>query len=166
MSLFEINRPNSWRCRLRIGLFILGFVILEATGLDYLRMNNIKPNLLLILVVFFSLYLKPSSAYLLAVITGIFKDSLALHPWGSSILGFGIFSWIIVAWRRYIYKDSYLTQIIITSIVCLFFSLFSFFYAALLPAKSAGGVCLLPLEFLYTGLISPFVLFLLRKAFR
>ena len=62
------------------------------------------PNLLLILIIFFNLYLGIRYSLLTAVIAGIFKDSFSIDFFGLNILSFVICAFLTTLIKRYLYQ--------------------------------------------------------------
>ncbi len=65
---------------LKFSFLILFFGVCQAAFLDYFRVFNVKPDLLLISVVIVSLILKLRWAVILSLFAGILKDVLVSSP--------------------------------------------------------------------------------------
>lgn len=89
-----------------LSIFIIS--ILQVTVLDAFRLFNVKPDLLLIIVVLSSLYFNFDlrCALFLAVFSGILKDALSLNSPGLNILLFPLWSFLLVKLSRKISLDN------------------------------------------------------------
>lgn len=81
-------------------LLILFLGILELTCLDYFKIFNLKPDLLLVGMVSASLFLEPFAAVLLSLFAGIIKDLSASNPFGINTLLFVLWSFLILKLNR------------------------------------------------------------------
>jgi len=147
-------------------VIILFFLILEVTLLDYVKVLGVKPDLLVILTIFFTLYLKSSLAITLAIILGLLKDSLSIDPFGINTIFFSLFSYSLVRMSKNLYRDDRVTQIILVSTILVVtvlakIFLFSFLKKEIFINTPVAGISFI--EVLYTGALSPLLFLLLRK---
>jgi rod shape-determining protein MreD len=150
-------------------LIILTLGILQSTTLDYVKISRVKPDILLISVIFFSLCWGPNFGLIIGFISGLLEDVLSASFIGINILSFGLCGLIIGAGGNKIYKDSLLLQSLVSFIAALSISLFSFCLFSLI----SGGVhpfvesfkhTIFPAS-LYTAAVSPAIFFVLSKVF-
>ncbi|MDI6758515.1 MAG: hypothetical protein QMD94_02425 [Candidatus Omnitrophota bacterium] len=80
---------------LKFFFFVLILGICQAVFLDYFKIFNVKPDLLLISVIIVSLVLKPAWAVVLSLFAGIFKDTFASCSFINTFL-FPLWSFFII----------------------------------------------------------------------
>ncbi len=87
-------------------IFVLIAGLLEATFLNYLKIFNVKPNLILCLVVLASLYLDRGKSLGLACFSGILKDIFSIQFFGINTLLFPFWSFTIIKLSKKISLDN------------------------------------------------------------
>lgn len=154
---------------LTIFLLIICAGLIQATALGYVSLLGVKPDLLLTIVVFFSLSCVRNDAIKTAVAAGLIKDITS-----SSILGGHTISFLLVALllnyhQRKFYKERSSTQFLVTFFCYFFASLLALLlnivsYKGLIPDYPFLDIALKGA--VYTGFISPLVFFTLSKVLR
>jgi len=91
--------------------------LLQATILNVFRVFQVKPDILLVLVVFAGVILRPKQALLIAVCAGLMKDIFGMGEIGYSILFFPACSFAIIKIRRNIAIEN---EFIYTAFVFIF----------------------------------------------
>ncbi len=90
----------------RVAVFILTVTVLQASLLDIIAVTawNIKPDLLLILLVFFAIYSNTSEAIITSFTIGFAADiiSPAMGAMGPQIISFGLFGTALAYLHRII----------------------------------------------------------------
>ena len=71
---------------LLILLLIIVFTVLQCTALNYIRILEAKPDLLLILIVFFSFNLNPLYGLGVGALCGLFSEATSGIPSGLAVL--------------------------------------------------------------------------------
>jgi cell shape-determining protein MreD len=91
-------------------VFLLGIVIvgmLQPMLLDYIKIFNTKPDLLLVIVCLSSLFLNLRGALVLSVFAGLFKDAFLIGTFGLNVIDSNLLRmclvFIIVALHNTIY---------------------------------------------------------------
>jgi len=74
------------RTKLIIGLILVLSVILQSTVFDYLKIFNVKPDIVLIAVVILGLSLKLKWVMIFSYFAGFLKDMLGGFPFGINVL--------------------------------------------------------------------------------
>ena len=149
-------------------VFILG--ILQSTVLDYIKIFRVKPDVLLISVIFFSLHFgKANFGLLVGFFSGLLEDILSNSLIGVNAFSFGLCGLIMGAQGNKIYKDSLSVQSLVSFIAALFISLFSYCLFSLIseavrPFVEYFKYIIFPAS-LYTALVSPAIFFILSKIF-
>ncbi len=67
---------------------VISLCLLQVTALNYFRFFSVKPDLLLLSVVFACLYFEPSVSLALVIMIGVFKDIFGAGPFGINTLLF------------------------------------------------------------------------------
>ena len=136
------------------------FTIIEVEILDYLRIFGVKPDLLLITVLFFALYRRAKWAGFTGILAGLLRDVFTVNPFGISILYFGFLGKIGSFLGRYIfYKRRYLIQMSVTFLSMLIYSFICGFFQAGVRNDRSFRLILISSS-LYTTLVSPGIFWL------
>lgn len=157
--------------RSRLYLTILAVIVLESTLLNYARVLDIQPDLLLITILFFGLFTSRQNAVEAGLVGGLFRDVLSTGFFGINAVLFGITALLVSLYRDKIYKEFFLTQIFLTVAagICVYTGYFFLRYAIFSSGFEYSGNSLfgtiIP-SVLYTSLISPLVFFVLAYIFR
>ncbi|MFH1867554.1 MAG: rod shape-determining protein MreD [Candidatus Omnitrophota bacterium] len=158
----------------RIGaltLFIFTVIagLIQMTAFDYIGFFGIKPDLLLITVVFFSLSCTRNISIKSALIAGFIKDITSSATLGNYALSFLLAALLLNYYQRRIYREAAHTQVMVNflsyllmSAVVIMLNLVSsethFSYYPYLGVVFKGA--------LYTGLVSPLVFFIYSRVLR
>jgi rod shape-determining protein MreD len=98
---------------------ILILYILQITLLDFFRVFNVKPDLLLIAVVFASLIFDLRWALPFGVLSGVFKDTFSATTFGTNTLLFSLWSFLIFRLAKKISIDDDFRSAILIFIVSI-----------------------------------------------
>jgi rod shape-determining protein MreD len=89
-------------------ILVIGLVCYLGFALEFLLYNFWgqwgKPELLILVVIFFNLYLGIRYSIIAAIFCGIFKDALGVAPFGTYILVYIAGSYVTTFVRRYLYE--------------------------------------------------------------
>jgi rod shape-determining protein MreD len=89
-------------------ILVIGLVCYLAFALEFLLYNFWgqwgKPELLILVVIFFNLYLGIRFSIIAAVFCGIFKDASGVAPFGTYVLVYIAGSYMTTLVRRYLYQ--------------------------------------------------------------
>ncbi len=101
---------------------ILSLIVLtlQTTVAPRIGLNSARPDLLLIVVVFMSLYAPPSHAIAAGWILGVCADLMTIERFGLISFSCGLSSWIISSIREYLFRYRVVTQAVVTLTACLF----------------------------------------------
>jgi rod shape-determining protein MreD len=87
---------------------VIALVCYMAFALEFLLFNFWgkwgKPELLILTVIFFNLYLGIRFSIIAAVFSGLFKDSLGVEPFGTYLLIYICAGYLTTLVRRYLYQ--------------------------------------------------------------
>jgi len=88
---------------LRFAVFILIVTVLQAGLVDIIAVTNIRPDLLLILLVFFAIYCNSSEAIITSFVIGFAADIIIVgSAMGPRIISFGLFGTLLAYLQRVI----------------------------------------------------------------
>jgi rod shape-determining protein MreD len=156
--------------RLRLYLSIIIILLLETSLLHRLSINNIRPNLMLIFIIFVGLYSDWREVLEAGIIGGLLRGALTTSPVGINLTILCLCGLITTYCKNKVYKESFLTQITMTLFVGLTFNILT-----LLCGKLVGDVELMNAQIhraftsavilvsVYTSLIAPPTFFCLKK---
>lgn len=99
-------------------IFVAG--ILQATLLDSFKVFGVKPDLLLISVIFAGLVFQLKWALVFGIVAGIFKDSLGANPFGINTILFPLWIFLVIKISRKIPLDNNLIRTALVSIIVVF----------------------------------------------
>jgi len=160
--MYRLGRP-------RVYAALVITLIIESTLLNFFKIGGIQPNLMLILVVFLGLYSHWLEALEAGIAAGLLRGAFSTGPVGISVIAFGGCALLAAFVKNKVYRENFLTQIIITLLIALFLctaillariAVKDFFSAGIdLFAALTRTVFLISL---YTSLFSPPVFYFLR----
>ncbi|MBN3038651.1 MAG: rod shape-determining protein MreD [Candidatus Omnitrophica bacterium] len=149
-------------------ILVVLFTMLQCTVLNYLQVFKIKPDILLILVLFFSLYYGRFYALGVGVLCGLFAQATSGIGSGAVVFVYALGGLILAHLTSFIYKQNILSQMLISFIFTFLVYLSLFFTFHLLdiqpPLLNALFFVILPASF-YTACIAPFLFYFLKMAF-
>jgi len=148
-----------------IAIFISVSAIIQLSVLPSINFFNIKPDILLILVIFFNLYFSFKKGLIIGSLCGLLKDVFSSSVFGLNLLSFIICIFIIKRIKKYIYKEDYLIRISIVFLISFINSIiYCVFRAAFFNlAFYVSFLLIIFLESIYTALISPIIFIPFRK---
>ena len=147
-------------CGFVVVFFLLEFFIYNILGRDF------TPNLLLLLVMFFNLYLGIRYSLFTAVAAGFLKDSFSPHVFGINLFAFVLCAYMTTVLKNTVYHmGSSFSRLILISLVCFIYMIVNFIlYTMFMPVdfRDALLYVLLP-QVLITLLVANPVFGLLKK---
>lgn len=143
-------------------LFFLAVVIsglLQVTILNYFKIFNIKPDLLLIYAVIASLTFELKWALTFSLFAGLIKDTFAIYPFGINSALFLLWSFCIVRLNREISLESNVLRVglvfIITFLHTIISGLIYIYSGRFVPLGIALRIMIF--QSVYTALVLPIV---------
>lgn len=135
------------------------------TVLNHIKLLGAKPDLLLIMVVFFALRFGKIFGFWIGLLCGLLQDALSGFIFGTATVGFSLCGLIIGIFSKDIYRDSKFVQAAVVFIFCIISYIF-YYYA--LKIKLALPTFAMPLNkilvaSLYTSAVSPVFILILNK---
>lgn len=147
-------------------LLLPAALLIELSILNLFRMGNLKPDLLLILVVYFALRRGARLGAEVGILSGLLKDMASGAFFGTHAAAFWLCGLLVGRGRSKIYEDQFLAQIIVVLLSSLFVSAIYFMIRRLLSPNEVSGAfpAYLPILLsVYTSLIAPFLFRLFDK---
>ena len=147
-------------------ILLLFLVILQTTSLNRLSILGIKPDLLLILVIFFGLYKGPLSGACYGFLAGILLDLFSPAPLGTNAFSKTVLGFLAGAVAPLLYFEAPLIQGLLLFIgmflegMILFILLSSF---QLVPSFSYSFLYIILPAALYTSLLTPLLFYAFKK---
>lgn len=141
-------------------LLIIGLTgVLQVTLLDYFKIFNVKPDLLLITIVLGSLYFDLKWALFFALTAGVFKDTFSTAPLGINTALFAVWSLVVARLAHEVSLDNNLRQAVLIVIVTVAHHAACGLILAFLGNLVPFGIILriIFLEALYTAAVLPLV---------
>lgn len=148
----------NWKRNLILLLITTSLVYIQTTFLNILAFNQIKPDLVLIAVVFISLAYGNRTAMVLGFLAGLTQDFISLSP-----LGFHSFINVIVAYTvgllgNNVSLTSWVFQLIITAVITVIKYLLAFFLISLFSISQNNSILMSSMfliELVYNSLVAP-----------
>lgn len=148
-----------------VASIILIFLFMEIVFSTHFNFLQIKPDLLLLAVVFFTVYLGLTEGILSAITGGIFKDVFSVNSWGVNLLIFMSCALLISYFKKYIYRETAITIFTTALIVSLLNAILNYFISFSTQGLIFQGQFLwviLP-EIILTAIFAPVVFFYLKR---
>ena len=144
------------------------FLTLQTTLLTFLPIQRIRPDLVLILILYLGLSYPPISGGILALFMGFLMDLFSGNGFGLYTLSRPLIFYVAQLFRGRFYLESFPSQFLFASIFCLVEGLFVLILIRILNPGPIGHLYpllftfLLPQSF-FTGLTTPILFFLIPK---
>ena len=104
-------------------LFFIAF-ILQSTVMNYIRIFHMSPNLVLCLVVIFSFLYEGYHGILFGILFGLISDACFAEIIGIASISYFAVALICIEMKRYLYKDSVISIMIVSSVGTAVYALF------------------------------------------
>ncbi len=141
-------------------VIILVFTILQASALNYLKLVDVKPDILLLLTGFFGLYYGRKYGLILGFICGFMLEATSGVPTGFTVFSYALTGFILGYIGKWIRSQKAFGQALIAFGFCLFAYLVSFFlFAAFNQDLSLPNILIFKIipASLYSSFAAPFV---------
>lgn len=102
-----------------VTIFILISVIIQVNILPSISLFSIKPDLLLILMIFFNLHFSFKKGLVFGGICGLLKDVLSVGALGVNLFSFIICAFVIRGIKQNFYEDSFPMRAFVVFLVSL-----------------------------------------------
>jgi len=143
-------------------IFLFGIVTLglvQLVFLDYFKLFNVKPDLILIIISLCSLVLELRWALALSIFAGLFKDAFGVSVFGINTLLFPIWSFLIIKLAKKISIDNNYLRMGLIFIIATLHNTITGITVIYLGSFISLGIFLriVFVGSLYTAVISPLV---------
>ena len=143
---------------------------LQAAVAPRVELYSARPDFLLVVVVFLSLYAPSRDAIAAGWVLGVCADLMTIERFGVIALSYGLTSIIITLIREYLFRYRMMTQMVVTLTACMLVrTAWTMYYHLLYEPRSSllgdwliGGVMVSA----YTAALAPFVFRLLLSMSR
>lgn len=113
-------------------LFVILFALLQSTVLNYVSFAGVKPDILLVIVIFTSFYTDWRFAFKIGLLAGLLKDILSGGIFGLDILIYGFCGLILGLYSKKIYREGPISGVVICfgvtlSLMCLYYVITNIF---------------------------------------
>ena len=144
--------------KLLIIFLIILFTVLQCTALNYIQIFKVKPDILLILIVFFSLYYGQIYGLIIGALCGLFSELSSGIPPGFAVLTYSLGGLILGYIGRWVvslrvFGELCISFIFSMAVYTFLFLLFQIFKANL-SLFNALIFIILPASF-YTAVVTP-----------
>ena len=112
--------------RFRVFILIFFAVLIRASFLENIKIAGIKPDIAIPIVIFSGLFGGPRLGAETGIFAGFLTDVLGIFGFGIGIISYGICGALAGFLNKRFYKESFLTQSILTGL--LTFLIYSIFY--------------------------------------
>ncbi|NQT94871.1 MAG: rod shape-determining protein MreD [Candidatus Omnitrophica bacterium] len=152
-----------------VAILIICAALIQINAFDFIEFFGIKPDLLLVLVIFFALNSFKQESIKIALISGLIKDISSSSVLGSYTLAFFIIAFFLNFHQTKFYRERISTQGLVAFVSYIAMS-FIVLLINLIAYKSALSYYMfLSIAFkgaVYTAIIAPGVFFILSKFLR
>ncbi len=142
-------------------IFLIALInfIFQSTWLQFFRINGVLPNTSLILVVVFGALYGRNEGLYMALFAGVFQDLFLSKVLSINLLIYVILAWIIGSFEESLFKDNFLTPLVITGVSTLAYHIIWLSFMYLFRANIDQNIItnVLVLETILNGIISVFL---------
>ncbi len=143
--------------------------LIQVGAFNYIEIAGIKPDLLLLIVVYISLACQGPETVKAAITAGIIKDVTSSAVFGSYVLSFLVLGLLLNYHQRRFYKEKILARIMFGFCSYIFIAIFIFGFDAIAQRGIGSFYPFFNVAIkgaLYTGIVSPLVFFVASKILR
>lgn len=137
---------------------LLNFIF-QSTWLQFFRINGVLPNTSLILVVVFGALFGKREGLYMALFAGAFQDVFLSKILCINLLIYTVVAWIIGSFEESLFKDNFLTPLVITGVSTLSYHMIWMGIMYIFRSNINGNliVKVLIMETVLNGIISVFI---------
>ena len=161
----QTKTENTKRAVLYLTLFIIFFIDLFI--FERFRIFGVKPELLLIAVLFFGFNFGIARGIEVGVVSGILRDIFSVGYFGISIISFSLAGFIAGCLKDKLFKESFIIQFVASGISVYFISGIYFLYIkeVLYLGQNVEFWEICFFKAFYTGFVAPILFMILKKIF-
>ena len=101
--------------------YLLGWLVIllpvQSSALQHIAVENATPDLLLLLLLFVSLYARRPDVFLAAWLIGLLKDVYSQNPCGLHAFAYLLVSLFVYRLRGEVFKEHVITRVFLTAVV-------------------------------------------------
>ena len=136
--------------RYSLYIILIAAFLIQLLFLDHIKIASAKPDLLVLLVVFFAIFFGPGTGAEAGFVSGLFKDTYSLDIFGVNIVLLSLTGLIAGMLSPKLFRESKLTQVLLVFASSVLYMIIHYFVSSLILKIT---YVTLP-EYLY-GLILP-----------
>ena len=157
--------------RYSLYIILVGAFLIQLLLLDHVKIAGAKPDILVLLVVFFAIFFGPGAGAEAGFAAGLFKDMYSLDIFGVNILLLSLTGLIAGSLSPKLFRESKLTQVLLVFVFSSIYMIIHYFASSFilkiayvtLPEYLCGLI--LPSSF-YTATLSIIIFPVLIKIYR
>ncbi len=148
-----------------IGVVVLSLFFLEIILFDNFIFFKIKPDLLFLSVIFFTVYMGLKEGIFSAIISGILLDAFSLNFGAMNLLAFVICAIAINYFKKYIYQETKLMIFVTMLAACLLNVMLDYCFGFFWKGVYSGAAFLLAVasEIILTAILAVPVFYYLKR---
>ena len=108
--------------RYSLYIILIAAFLIQLLSLDHIKIVSVKPDLLVLLVVFFAIFFGPGAGAEAGFVAGLFKDTYSLDIFGVNIVLLSLTGLIAGMLSPKLFRESKLTQLLLvfaSSALCM-----------------------------------------------
>jgi len=159
--------------RARLYITIIVAAIIESTLLSLVTIGGIRPNLMLVLVIFIGLHSDWNEALEAGIVGGILRGVMGTGSIGMNLVILGLCGLSAGYCKNKVFKENFLTQILLTFLIALAFNISTLFIEIAVRDVPTIGINMMSISIktlivlsIYTSLFSPPTFFCLKRLLR
>jgi rod shape-determining protein MreD len=147
-------------------LVLVSLLVQSHTSFDVIRIAEVKPDLLFIVIVYLSYNFGPFYGQSVGFIGGLLNDAISLSPLGLMTFPKMALGFLVGMFGRDLFKSSFVTVTLLVFVASLLKNIVTLFLCYIFAQGSVMQVLtvILP-ESIYNAVISPLLFFLFDKIF-
>ena len=114
--------------RYSLYIVLIAAFLIQLLFLDRIKIAGARPDLLVLLVIFFAIFFGPSAGAEAGFVSGLFKDTYSLDIFGVNIVLLSLTGFIVGGLSPKLFKESKLTQALLvfaSSVLCMIIHYFA-----------------------------------------
>ena len=114
--------------RYSLYIILIAAFLIQLLFLDHIKIAGDKPDLLILLVVFFAIFFGPGTGAEAGFVSGLFKDTYSLDVFGVNSVLLSLTGLIVGGLSPKLFRESKLTQVLLvfaSSVICMIIHYFA-----------------------------------------
>ncbi len=118
--------------RYSLYIILIAAFLIQLLFLDHIKIAHVKPDLLVLLVVFFAIFFGPGTGAEAGFVSGLFKDTYSLDIFGVNSVLLSLTGLIAGMLSPKLFKESKLTQILLVFAFSVLYMVIHYFVSSLI----------------------------------